>query len=823
MDYAILGDKIEPERIRRRRFFDISRRSLVGILSYPFIWLIITLVWTGNWYQKENIYILAAQILISVVRYAISTRIRKNKGKTSRTEEVAFYFGYVVQSLLWGLLFAWVVITQPSTLNSTVMVMGTAGIISTSVQTLSPIKNLSIMFQLLVLLPVIIAGFYLGGEPRLIAYAALVYAAFHLVMACVAANEYSYRIKNEHTLMENEERYRHIFNDSLMKQIVIDPETLEVTSINDSAISFLGGRNYVHDGVNLEKLVDCNKYQLDRVVEKTLSQGQARAEVKMRLQNGMLRDVELYTCNLVFEEKRILHCCFTDITERKEHESKIIELLDDFTAIANSIPGMVFKLDAEGKMQWWNPYVEEVTQITPAMLYNQHISKMFDEAENATIAEVLEKAKLQKLGEVETRIMTPAGLIPYHFSVTTVHDKSGNLAGFIGVAYDVQEQVEARDKAIMLAKIKSEFLANMSHEIRTPMNGVLGMLDLLKHTDLDAEQMGYVATASESGKHLLNILNDILDLSKVESGRIELENLEFPAMEVVNSLKGMFAGQLKEKGLNYSFMVAPDVPEILIGDKTRLLQVLINLVSNAIKFTSEGEIRVNVKTASKDEEYVQLAIDVEDSGVGISEDAQKRIFNSFEQADGSVTRKFGGTGLGLSLSKKLVELMGGDIGVESQPGKGSRFWFTVKLKYQTEENHAGGGLGDGEQSAYRGNVLLLEDDVVNRAIMVAMLKKMGLTVELEKDVNVEGHGAKGKTYDLVIMDLHAHNAGQAETINQLRAQNGDIPIIGIASEREKNLQNGEPPAGINGVISRPVDLHALQEVVARWLSSSPDD
>jgi two-component system, sensor histidine kinase and response regulator len=242
---------------------------------------------------------------------------------------------------------------------------------------------------------------------------------------------------------------------------------------------------------------------------------------------------------------------------------------------------------------------------------------------------------------------------------------------------DLAQAVQVSQEA---TKLKSQFLANVSHEIRTPMNGVLGMTEMLLDTELTAEQRDYAETAFRSGEALLEIIDSILDLSKIEAGKLQLEAVDFSPVEVLREVLKLVSGRARSKGLTVTADVGEEAHGQLRGDPLRLRQVLLNLVSNAIKFTPRGKVSVKVDVAGRSEQGVQLLFEVLDTGIGLTPDAQARLFQPFVQADGSITRKYGGTGLGLAISKQLIEMMGGRVGVDSQPDQGSRFWFTARFQ-----------------------------------------------------------------------------------------------------------------------------------------------
>jgi PAS domain S-box-containing protein len=293
----------------------------------------------------------------------------------------------------------------------------------------------------------------------------------------------------------------------------------------------------------------------------------------------------------------------------------------------------------------------------------------------------------------------------------------GEMMGLAIANHQLQHQlINARDAALEAARVKSQFLANMSHEIRTPMNGVLGMLDLLRDSGLSHQNAEFAATAYNSAVALLEILNDILDYSKIEAGKLDLEQIDFDLQDLIGDIGAIFAERAANKGLELICYADPELPRILRGDPTRLRQILVNLIGNALKFTEQGEVALNVTGLHSDDDPVRLSFSIRDTGIGISSEAQAKLFHSFIQADGSTTRKYGGTGLGLSICKQLVELMGGRIAVDSVPGQGSRFWFDLALA-RGDENLPAFKIANDNKPLRGLRMLIVDDNATNRQIL----------------------------------------------------------------------------------------------------------
>ncbi len=526
---------------------------------------------------------------------------------------------------------------------------------------------------------------------------------------------------------------------------------------------------------------------------------------------------------------------FHDMTQEKQIMDQLRESEEKYRTILESIEDGYFEVDLKGYLTFFNQSFCRILGYSEDELMWMNFRALSDE-ENA-------KKGYEAFNEVYTTGVAVAGFvwemtrkdsteIHVEASISLITNPEGQTIGFRGILRDVTERKQAeetlkraKEQAEAANQAKSEFLANMSHEIRTPMNGIIGMTGLALGANLTRELREYLEMVKTSANSLLTVLNDILDISKIEARKIELEEMDFDLRNTVERATEIVALKAGEAGLELTCRIEPEVPTALVGDPSRLRQIILNLLGNSVKFTEEGEVGIEVKMEEEDDSSSLLHFAVSDSGIGIPPDKLDSIFDSFQQVDGSITRKYEGTGLGLTISKQFVELMGGSMWVESEMGKGSTFHFTARFGLSRGEITQGLSLKDLDLSGLR--VLVIDDNATNRLVFHEMTSLWGLKptevaggeqalAELER-----AHSA-GRPYQLVLLDLQMPDLDGFEVAKRIRENPiySDLEIIMLTSLGRKGDTELCKEIGINGYLVKPVKQSELLDGIMLAMGES---
>lgn len=530
-----------------------------------------------------------------------------------------------------------------------------------------------------------------------------------------------------------------------------------------------------------------------------------------------------------------------DITDRRQQEAALRQSEERYRTIIENMHDAYFEMDLRGNLIFFNDALCTLHKRSRAELMGTNNRAYMDPETAQRFFAVFKR--VHETGEpvrdlVWKRTRPDDADRWFEFSVSLMKDLEGRPIGFRGISRDITQRIlhqealkGAKESAESANRAKSDFLANMSHEIRTPMNGILGMTELALDTELTSEQRDYLCMLKSSADSLLTILNDILDFSKIEAGKIDLEKIVFHLRDSIDDTVRTLALRAGQKGLEIACHVSQDVPDTLIGDPGRLRQILINLIGNAIKFTSEGEVVVSVSVEASGPANTLLRFSVADTGIGIPPEKQRLIFEAFAQADGSTTRYYGGTGLGLSISSKLVDLMGGQVWVESEPGRGTTFHFTAR--FEVEEPGSLISLADREvislkpalivddnkTSRRRYRVLLAEDNAINQALAVRLLEKQGHSVGVANNGHEVLAAFQNEVFDFILMDVQMPGMNGYEATTAIREREkmtgGHIPVIALTANAIKGDRERCLEAGFDDYVSKPIRTQELAQAIER--------
>jgi len=592
-----------------------------------------------------------------------------------------------------------------------------------------------------------------------------------------------------------------------------------IQSVEGPALHYLGYTNQQLIGSLLKDLV----YEKDLMTYDYLIENcNDRGEFRLRKADQNLFYADAIILDVYDNDNNPVGYCFRiyDITSRMNEIFRLVEQEEKLRAIVDNTRDLIIIFNGRRIL-----YTNDVAVKKMGFSHQEFLAMDYYHLYSSIDRERIEEYDLALKEEdrnnwsLSASVSTKAGnMLDCEIDVKSIH-YNGRVA-FMALIHDVtipkkalKELESAKHDAESANRTKSDFLAMMSHEIRTPMNGVIGMTSLLMNTKLTSEQRDYAETIQVSGECLIDIINDILDFSKIESGRLELEEEPFELQACIEDTLDLFALKAIEKGLDLLYLIEADVAPVLLGDANRLRQVLVNLVSNAIKFTPQGEVYISVQTLQQTGDQLELRFAVKDSGIGIAQDMLPAIFEAFTQADSSTTRKYGGTGLGLAISKRIVNLMGGEIWAESEPGKGTTFYFTIQIKNSNEVRprlHIKGNLARLQDKS----VLIVDDNQTNRQILKLHFESWGMKpflVESGQDA-LQLMADSESLPEIAILDMQMPEMDGIQLAQLFKASAvlSKIPLILLSSTGDIE---SIPPRLFAAQLSKPIKLKALYEEV----------
>ena len=632
----------------------------------------------------------------------------------------------------------------------------------------------------------------------------------------------------EARLREGEGRLNAVFETVHTGIMIIDRETHVIQEINPAAARMFGRPPETIVGRPCHQFV-CPSHA-GRCPVTDLGQSVDNAEHVMLTADGSRRSIIKTVVPLHVGGRECLLESFIDITARKEAELALRRSEKQYRLMADNMSDLIWTMDLKMNPTYVSPSMLAKYGYSPEDAHRIRFDRMLtpDSAKKVldlykVIKDLIKRRTIAGKGFSETleleHVRKDGSIFWGETQVSITAEQDGLIVGIQGVTRDITERKRAeelskeKEAAEVSNRAKSEFLASMSHEIRTPLNGIIGMTELALGLDLNEDQRGILETIRNEARNLSNLISDILDLSRIESGKLELDEIPFDLADLMDDITESFALRAEQKGLGFVTFLSPDIPTHLVGDQVRLRQVLVNLVGNALKFTEKGEVTVTCELLRDSDDDVMAQFSVSDTGIGIPPDKQEKIFESFTQADGSITRQYGGSGLGITISKKLVEMMGGEIGVVSEPGEGSTFWFNACPKKQKGLHETGGKTVKGLSGL---RVLLVDDAGTIRSVIRRYLEASGCRVvesmggaEILSILN--GLRDSGTVFDCAMIRDSILKQDGFDLLSRITAMgNGrPVPVIALRSAGKTAVAGGAEEVHVSAFVTTPVTRREL--------------